>query len=710
VTPDLASTRDAPAVGGRQVLLLAGVAAAYLLAARFGLSLAFATKQVTAVWPPTGIAVAAVWALGYRVWPALFVGAFLANATAGESVATAAGIALGNTAAPLFGVWLLRNYTRFEGRFESVRDVGALVGFGSVLGMMVSATNGVLQLGWGGLIPWSAFGSVWWVWWVGDAMGVLLLTPFLLTCLANRGRALAARRLGELLLLGVLLSIALLVFSTGVFHHGVTSYHLQYAVFPFVIWAALRFGPREAAAAALMVCGVAVWATIHERGPFGAAGLLPEQRLLLLETFMAVVAVTGLTLAAVTAERRAAELALRLANDELEIRVSARTRELGVTNGELGQKNAALRESEARYRTLFAESPLSLWEEDFSAVRNYLEGVRAGGVTDLPQHLRDNPEAVVAAAQLIRVIAVNQATLNLYGAASYQQFLTQLPSTFGPDSLATFREELCAFALGQTEFAAETTTVTLNGRVNNISVRVNIIPGCEETWSRVVVSIFDLTTHKEDERRLLESLREKEVLLSEVHHRVKNNLQIVSSLLNLQAGQLPDPATRQVFAETQSRIQAIALVHEKLYQSDSLSAFSFREYVSELVTALDRAQNGSGRGISLRVEADQLELSTDLAITCGLIVNELVTNALKHAFPAGRRGSVLIAVRALDAQGIALSVKDDGIGLPEGLDPRKTRSVGLSLVTGLTRQLGATLTITRERGTAFEASFTPGPA
>ncbi|MES1183117.1 MAG: MASE1 domain-containing protein [Myxococcales bacterium] len=708
MTPAVANARVVPVFGLRQLAVLACVALAYLLAARFGLSLAFATKQVTAVWPPTGIAVAAVWLWGYRVWPALFVGALLANATAGEGLATATGIALGNTAAPLFGVWLMRTFTRFQGRFDSVRDVGALVAFGAGLGMMVSATNGALQLAWSGLISWSAFTSVWWVWWVGDAMGVLLLTPFFLLCAAPSPRPGEARRWGELLVLALLLASALLLFATGIFYHGPTGYHLQYAVFPFVIWAALRFGPREAASATLMVCGVAVWATIHGRGPFGAAALWPEQRLLLLETFMAVVAVTGLTLAALTEERRRAERALRLANDELELRVNARTRELGASNGQLAQKNAALRESEARFRTLFAESPLSLWEEDFSAVRNYLDGLQAGGVTDLPGHLRQNPEAVLAAAQLIRVIAVNQATLTLYGADSYEQFLTQLPSTFGPDALATFCDELCAFASGQTQFAAETTTVTINGNVNNISVRVNIIPGCEQTWSRVVVSIYDLTAHKEKKRRLLESLREKEVLLSEVHHRVKNNLQIVSSLLNLQAGQLADPVARQVFAETQSRIQAIALVHEKLYQSDSLSAFSFRDYLSELVTALDRAQNGGGRGIALRVECDDLELSVDYAITCGLIVNELTTNALKHAFPAGRHGGIAIAVRRLDSASIELSVSDDGVGLPESVDALRTRSVGLSLVVGLARQLGASLQVIREGGTRFAVAFSPG--
>lgn len=693
----------------RQLLGLLALAVAYALAARFGLSLAFTTRQVTAVWPPTGIAVAAVWLWGYRVWPALFAGALLANATAGEALATAVGIAVGNTVAPLVSVWLLRTFTRFEGRFDSVGDVGALLALGSGLGMMVSATNGALQLAWSGLIPWSGFRSVWWVWWVGDAMGVLLLTPVFLAWAAPTRLRWSARRAAELLVLALLLASALLLFATGVFRHGATGYYLQYAVFPFVIWAALRFGPREAAAATLLVCGVAVWATVHARGPFGAAALAPEQRLLLLDTFMAVVSVTGLTLAGLTEERRRAELALRLANDELELRVGARTRELGASNTQLAQKNAALRESEARFRTLFAESPLSLWEEDFSAVRNYLDGLQAGGVRDLAGYLRNTPSAVLAAAQLIRVIAVNQATLTLYRADSYEQFLTQLPSTFGPDALATFCDELCAFAGGQSQFAAETTTMTLDGKVNIVSLRVNIIPGCEQTWSRVVVSIYDLTAHKEKKRHLLESLREKEVLLSEVHHRVKNNLQIVSSLLNLQVGQLADPAARQVFVETQGRVQAIALVHEKLYQSDSLSAFSVREYLAELVTALDRAQNGAGRGITLKVDADDLELTTDLAITCGLIVNELATNALKHAFPAGRRGDIVIGVRRLVA-GIELCVSDDGVGLPEHVDPDRTRSVGLSLVVGLARQLGASLQVIRGNGSRFVVAFTPGQA
>jgi two-component sensor histidine kinase len=149
-------------------------------------------------------------------------------------------------------------------------------------------------------------------------------------------------------------------------------------------------------------------------------------------------------------------------------------------------------------------------------------------------------------------------------------------------------------------------------------------------------------------------------------------------------------------------------VHEKLYQSDSLSSFSFREYLSELVTALDRAQNGGGRGIMLRVESDGIELSVDYAITCGLIVNELTTNALKHAFPSGRSGRIEIAVRRLEPTRIELSVSDDGIGLSESVDPLHARSVGLSLVSGLARQLGASLQVSREAGTRFALAFTPG--
>jgi len=662
----------------RRLLPLALVALAYLLAARFGLSLAFATQQVTAVWPPTGIAIASLTLFGARVWPALFFGAFAANAVVGETLLTAFGIALGNTAGPLLAVWLLRRFARFQADLATVRDVFSLVVLGAALSMTVTATNGVAQLALAGIVPWSSYGSVWGLWWVGDAMGVLLFAPFFLTLLARHSPY--GRWLERALLIAGSFAAASIAFSAdGVFSYTTSNYHLQYAVFPFIIWAALRFGPRETSQVVLLVSCVAIEATVHDRGPFGARTLQLDERLALLEMFMAVVTITGLTIAAVTAERSAAETALRAASD-------------------------------ARFRTLFDGSPLSLWEEDFSSVREYVNDLGAVGAGQLEGYFRLHPEAVVEAAKRVRVLAVNQATLDLYGAANEAEFLKTLPATFGPEALATFAQELCALADGKTHFEAETVTIAASGRRNAVGVRLHVIPGYEKSWARVAVSLFDLTAYKESEHRLRESLREKNVLLSEVHHRVKNNLQIVSSLLNLQGSNLEQPQARRAFAEARSRIQSIALVHEKLYQSPNLSHVSFTDYTSELLNALNHAQAGSTRGIALELRGDAVELNTDVAITCGLILNELVTNALKYAFPEGRRGAIVVEIRQTAPNTIALSVRDDGVGLPHEVDTKAPASVGLSLVTALASQLDAELAVKRDPGTEFRLDFQVEPS
>lgn len=317
---------------GLQVLALA---AAYFGAAKFGLSLALETKQVTAVWPPTGVAFAALLVLGYRAWPGVFLGAFLANITANEGPQTAVGIALGNTLAGLLGVWLSRRWGRIDARLGRVRDVVALVLGGGVLACTLSASAGVLVLVVSRIVPFSAYWSVWRVWWLGDAMGVLLFAPFVLSWWRGSGQVLSHARRAELFgLLLLLASICQLTFAAPA--EG-RAFRLEYAVFPCVIWVALRFSQREAASVSLIISGFALWGAVQGRGPFAAGPL--DQRLMLLDAFMAVVTTTALTLNAVVAERRRAEAALASARDELEQRVQQRTAELARTNQELGKKN-----------------------------------------------------------------------------------------------------------------------------------------------------------------------------------------------------------------------------------------------------------------------------------------------------------------------------------------------------------------------------------
>jgi PAS domain S-box-containing protein len=207
-------------------------------------------------------------------------------------------------------------------------------------------------------------------------------------------------------------------------------------------------------------------------------------------------------------------------------------------------------------------------------------------------------------------------------------------------------------------------------------------------------------------RELKAALTEKEVLLKEIHHRVKNNLQVISSMLNLQAMHISDPAAQAVFAESQGRVQSIALVHETLYESQDLSSVNFAEYIHTLVTTVMQAQMHPDRNIATVIDSDGVLLPVSCAIPCGLIINELVTNSLKHAFPTRTSGVIRVSLHTREGNRVELSVSDDGVGLKPDLDPRRVTSLGLDLVYTFAEQLSAEVELLRENGTTFRFLFT----
>jgi len=218
--------------------------------------------------------------------------------------------------------------------------------------------------------------------------------------------------------------------------------------------------------------------------------------------------------------------------------------------------------------------------------------------------------------------------------------------------------------------------------------------------------VTDITDRKRAEEMLKASLQEKEVLLKEIHHRVKNNLQVVSSLLSLQSGYIMDFQAREGFKESQNRIRSMALVHEKLYKSGDLSRINFPEYIESIADYLRRSYASNCRGVRLNLDVDDVSLNIDRAIPCGLIVNELISNCLKHAFPNGRSGDIYLSLHSIDGI-IDLVVKDNGAGLPKDLDIRKTKSLGITLVSTLVKQLKGTLEMRSEPGTEFKIRFKP---
>jgi PAS domain S-box-containing protein len=219
------------------------------------------------------------------------------------------------------------------------------------------------------------------------------------------------------------------------------------------------------------------------------------------------------------------------------------------------------------------------------------------------------------------------------------------------------------------------------------------------------VILRDVTDRVLTEDRIRASLREKDALLKEIHHRVKNNLQVVSSLLGLQSRVVSDPETRKMFQESQNRIHSMALLHESLYQSQSLSQINFPEYIRQLAAHLFHSYGVAADRIHLRTDLDNLLLHLDAAMPCGLIINELVSNSLKYAFPDGRKGEIRIELREYADRTARLLVADNGVGLTADVDWVNTRSLGLRLVRTLAQQLNAKIEVNSSAGMEVRLAF-----
>lgn len=238
-------------------------------------------------------------------------------------------------------------------------------------------------------------------------------------------------------------------------------------------------------------------------------------------------------------------------------------------------------------------------------------------------------------------------------------------------------------------------------------VEIGLNPIDTEAGVMVLASIIDITERQRAQQRLEDALREKTVLLNEVHHRVKNNLQVITSLLNLQADHAADPRLRAMLAESCGRVKAMALTHQLLYERKDFSRLDLGDYLERLMHSIRATYRGTGDRIKLRLALPEESVPLDLerTIPCGLLLNELVTNSYKHAFPGERCGEILIELSE-DGDGLVrFSIADDGIGLPPETELASRVSLGLQLVPLLVEQLHGTLEIIRERGTRFSVCF-----
>ena len=287
-------------------LTLAAVFGLYVIFGKIGLSLAVVHASASPVWAPTGIALAALLTLGYRVWPAIFAGAFCVNITTAGSVATSLGIGVGNTLEALLAAYLVDRYANGAQAFDRSQDVFKFAGFAGLLSPTVSATVGVASLALGGYATWPDFDQIWLTWWLGDVTGALIFGPLLILWVRDWRSHVSRGRLLEVAALWLTTTlIGLAVFGEGLTHFGLMTLPLTFLCTPPLVWAAVRFRQREAAMLVAVLSGIAIWATLRGLGPFATA--TANEALLLLQVFMGTVSVMVISAGALVEERRRVE-------------------------------------------------------------------------------------------------------------------------------------------------------------------------------------------------------------------------------------------------------------------------------------------------------------------------------------------------------------------------------------------------------------------
>jgi len=287
-------------------LSLAGLFGLYVLAGKLGLSLASVHASASPVWPPTGVALAAFLTLGYRVWPAVFAGAFVVNITTAGSLPTSLAISLGNTLEGGLGAYLVMRYANGAHALDHAQDVFKFAALAGLAASLVSATIGVGSLALGGYASWADIDSIWLTWWLGDATGALIFAPLLVLLVRDWGAGPAHGRLLEAAALWLTTTlVGLAVFGEGLAHLGFMTLPLTFLCTPPLVWAAVRFRQREAAMLVAVLSGIAVWETLHGFGPL--ANVPTNESLLLLQVFMATVSVMAISAGAVVEERRRIE-------------------------------------------------------------------------------------------------------------------------------------------------------------------------------------------------------------------------------------------------------------------------------------------------------------------------------------------------------------------------------------------------------------------
>ena len=664
----LAAYRETPQdqvrLGYRYALQLAIVFALYFGAGKLGLAIPFTSSNVSPIWPAAGIAVAAVLIWGIRVAPAIAFAAFLVNFLTGIPTPASVAIGLGNASSAVAAGYLLRR-SDFQTSLPRLKDVLKLVTVAAVLTTTLAASVGVTALTLAHTKAWSGFGSAWRIWWLGDAMGVLVVAPLLLT-----GRDLVSIYRGWRLLEGCVLSVAIFVASAAIFGGAaVQDDVLAFVVFPFVIWAALRFRVAGAAVAGLLSASVAVWGTAHGYGPF--VNHSPLHNAVLLQMFVAVISLTGLILAAVINEREhfgeAFETEKRLlseseaAKERLEERARESTRELEQNTAQLAYQAKLLDLANDAIFIRNAADKISYWNEGAERLYGWASGEVLGRSVDEILHT----EFPVPFRRLCRPTA------------GRENFDTQLRMALKLQSQAAGRR--CEIKVASPQGLEINTDVTARKRAEDAARRLS---------GRI------LTLQDDERRRIARGLHDS---LGQYLTALKMNLDRLSASDSGNAALAAESAGIVDKCLTETRTVS-HLLHPPMLDEAGLGSAT-RWYV-------DGFSRRSGIEVNLNLPPNLNRMHPEVEVTLFRALQEALTNIHRHS-----GGSTVDVHLSVDTKQIRLEIKDDGRGIPQKrlkglIEGAAEAGVGLAGMRERVRESGGSLDIRSDRaGTTVAISI-----
>ncbi|EMN48813.1 MASE1 domain protein [Leptospira interrogans str. L1207] len=575
---------------------------------------------------------------------------------------------------------------------------------------VINATGSVASMYFLGEIDLSSIRQSWLTWWVGEVLGVYVGAPFILFWFRGPYKLFRWKEFFEsaiLLFLIVFFSLTSFDLTTSVFFFN---YSLGYVLVPLILWSAFRLGERASSLAVILSSIIAIFGSIPTR--FNAESI--GESSILLQFFIAVLSITSLLVVSMVNERKEVEDQLRISHQSLEEKVEERTHELLRSNEilreEIQEKNearAALEKSQTRYMGLFEHLPVAIIEADYSELKRVLDCLPSDIQGDIfSDYIETRPDFVRHCFNSIQVVGVNQETVNLLRVGSIDEVYKGWRFFFSQDNFKVFKKVLRKIREKSYFYEVEVGFRVKDNTRLDIKIRWSVPPGFESSLSSVIVTLLDFTEIKSAERKLQLSLNEKEVMLKEIHHRVKNNLQVISSLLSMQSDYVQDKQSLSVFIESQNRLRTMSMIHEELYQSENLGKIQYSVYIEKLLNQLFQVY-GKSDSVVLVTLLEPLDITVNRAIPIGLIINELVSNSLKYAFPEGRSIPNKPELRvsfSKSGENLEMRVEDNGIGMPFGFDLKDSNSLGLKLVNILVRQLGGKIDFSSDskKGTQFK--------